>query len=150
MSDFILPPNDILREMYERDEVQMPDGTSRRLHSAVHPEFAMALYNTVRREKPELVVEIGMAFAGSTLSILSALEENRKGRVVSIDPGQTEHFGNGGLHNVERSNLRHRHELMEEPSYLALPRLIDQGARVDMGYIDGMHTFDYTLVDFFS
>jgi hypothetical protein len=39
--------------------------------------------------------------------------------------------------------------VIEEPDFLALPRLLALGCKVDFGYIDGWHTFDYTLLDFY-
>jgi hypothetical protein len=40
-------------------------------------------------------------------------------------------------------------ELVERPSEFALPLLLEQGMRVDFAFIDGWHTFDHTLLDFF-
>jgi hypothetical protein len=37
---------------------------------------------------------------------------------------------------------------LEKTDALALPELLGAGTRVDFGYIDGWHTFDYALVDF--
>ncbi|GAC1653986.1 MAG: hypothetical protein NVS9B1_04350 [Candidatus Dormibacteraceae bacterium] len=39
--------------------------------------------------------------------------------------------------------------LIREPSFLALPRLIADGLRVDLAFIDGRHLFDHLLVDLF-
>lgn len=38
---------------------------------------------------------------------------------------------------------------METFSYLAMPELLAKGERFDMVLVDGMHLFDFTLVDFF-
>jgi len=38
--------------------------------------------------------------------------------------------------------------LIEEPDYLALPKLLSAGSKIDFSYIDGWHTFDYALLDF--
>jgi hypothetical protein len=37
---------------------------------------------------------------------------------------------------------------VEEADYLSLPRMLGRGTQVDFGYVDGWHTFDYTLLDF--
>jgi hypothetical protein len=38
---------------------------------------------------------------------------------------------------------------MEDYDYFALPELLRRKLPVDFAYIDGWHTFDYTLLDFF-
>jgi hypothetical protein len=45
----------------------------------------VALYRIIRKEKPDLVVETGVAQGVSTYFILKALEDNNKGRLISID-----------------------------------------------------------------
>jgi hypothetical protein len=66
---------------------------------------------------------------------------------VSIDPCQTTDWRSAGLHLVERGGLRTT--LIEETSQIALPRMVAEGQRFDFGFIDGWHTFDHTLIDFF-
>ena len=45
--------------------------------------------------------------------------------------------------------LAEGHRLIEDFDYLALPDLLRAGERFDIAYIDGWHTFDYTLLDLF-
>jgi hypothetical protein len=40
-------------------------------------------------------------------------------------------------------------DVIEEPSEIALPRLLGANTRIQVGIIDGFHTFDHALVDFF-
>ena len=110
-------------------------------------ELATALTAMVRREKPTLCIEIGMAFGISTLAILEGLGEG--GRLISIDPFQNSDYAGFGLDLVARSGRAAQHELIEAPDYLALPQLLAQGQRPGFAYIDGMHTFDYVLLDGF-
>jgi hypothetical protein len=42
-----------------------------------------------------------------------------------------------------------QHRLIEEMNFLALPSLIAAGAQYDFVFVDGWHSFDYTLVDLF-
>lgn len=109
--------------------------------------FATALTAMVRREKPVLCIEVGMAYGISTLAILEGLGEG--GHLISIDPFQNSDFGGFGLDLVARTSAAAQHELIEAPDYLALPRLLEEGRRPDFAYIDGMHTFDYVLLDGF-
>ncbi|HET9729781.1 MAG TPA: class I SAM-dependent methyltransferase, partial [Acidimicrobiia bacterium] len=41
------------------------------------------------------------------------------------------------------------HRLIEAFDYVALPDLLRAGTAIEFAYIDGWHTFDYTLLDFF-
>ena len=134
-------PNDVLENLYRDPTVD----------SCIAPEFAAALYRLVRREQPRSVLEIGLAHGASALAILTALEENGVGRLISIDPHQSGDGGwrGAGVANIKAAGLAHRHQLIEEPDFLALPDLVRADTRVQLVYIDGWHTFDYALLDFF-
>lgn len=146
MPDAPRPPADLLAEAYARSAVVDGEGVERAINSQIPPAYARALTETVRREQPNLVVEIGMACGFSSLAILSALPEN--GRLVSVDPYHGDYHRIGET-LVCRSTRAASHQLVEEPDYLALPRMVEQGWQVDMAYIDGMHTFDYVALDAF-
>jgi len=144
-----LPPVDVLHDMYVTRQVKGRDGAARRLHSEIHPRHSWALYQAVLKYAPHTVVEIGMAHGASTLSILAALAELGRGKLISIDPEQSRDFSGAGVENVRRAGFSDMHTLIEAPSFAALPELLKSGAVVDFAYIDGWHTFDYALVDFF-
>jgi predicted O-methyltransferase YrrM len=117
--------------------------------STIAREYAEALHQAVRRHRPQTVVEVGLGNGASAVAIASALAGNGGGRLISIDPYQRAQFGGRGLEAVARWGLGEYHELIEEPSYLALPGLLRRGVKVDFAYIDGWHSFDYVLVDYF-
>ncbi len=50
---------------------------------------------------------------------------------------------------MQRCGFSSQHTLVEEPNYLALPKLLQSGVQLDFAYIDGWHTFEYALLDFF-
>jgi predicted O-methyltransferase YrrM len=101
----------------------------------------------VRRARPALVIEVGMAFGVSSLAILTALRDGGQGKLISIDPVQTSDWKGCGRVAVEQAGFGDRHELVEDYDYNALPRLLASGVRCDFAYIDGWHTFDYALLD---
>lgn len=143
-------PSEVLEDMYRTNSAVAAGGRRISLHSVVVPESANALYRLVRERKPELVLEIGMAHGATALAVVTALSENGSGRLVSIDPFQSTDWRSAGLVAIERAELSGLHELVEEPDYVALPRLLDEwGRSVDVAYIDGLHSFEYVLLDFF-
>jgi len=138
----------ILKEMLEHRSARTQSGELIPVHSNILPAYAEALFETVLQATPKVALEIGMAFGASTLAILSALHDgNQGGRLISIDPVQSSDWNGCGRTAVDRAGLAERHELIETCDYVALPRLLESGLRVDFAYIDGWHTFDYTLLD---
>jgi len=139
----------ILKEMFETETAYNLKGESVRLHGGLSREHAEALYQAVLQTHPTCVIEIGMACGTSALAILAGLQKlGGTGRLISVDPYQSQ-GGGIGLASVARAKLQHLHQLIEKPDYLALPSLLDGSTHVDLAYIDGWHTFDYTLLDFF-
>lgn len=148
--DVLAFSNPVLEEMYKKRQVVSPSGTHIPLDGVVTIPHANALHATVKRANVHDALELGMAYGGSTLAILSALDELGDQRsLISIDPAQSSYWDDIGAYNVERGGFRSLHRIMEEPDYLALPQLLRDGVTFDIAYIDGMHTFDYTLLDFF-
>lgn len=146
----LLDANPVLQGMYRDGRVERPDGTTMELHSRLTPTHAEALYQLVLAERPTHVVEVGMAFGASTLAILTALAElGGDRRLVSLDPMQHSLWEGVGVHSVQRAGFADLHELREAPDYLGLPDLVREGFEAGFAYIDGWHTFDYTLLDAF-
>ena len=94
-------------------------------------------------------LEVGCAYGLSAMFICNSLQ-GKPGpcRHTIIDPYQTSVFNRRGIRNLEEAGLKD-FELLEEPSELALPRLVASGERFDAALIDGYHTFDQTIVDFY-
>ena len=91
-------------------------------------------------------LEIGMAFGVSAFYILS----NENTNLTSIDPYQKTQWNNNGINLLKEFNFDDRHKCIYDKSYQALPDLLKNGEeKYDFIFIDGWHTFDYTLIDFF-
>ena len=118
------------------------------VNSGISLGHATALYEFVRKTKPQSILEVGMANGISTVAMLQAVRENGIGEVISIDPYQSSDWRGKGIELVKECGLSGMHRLIEEPDFLALPKLLCDGKKIDFAYIDGWHTFDYTLVDF--
>lgn len=107
-----LPPCPVLREVFETRTVLLPDGTHKPLVANISAGGSVALYETVLRHRPELVVEIGMAQGVSTLSILSGLMQTG-GRLISIDPYiGWESARLAAIHSVDRAGFAGIHTHM--------------------------------------
>jgi hypothetical protein len=124
--------------------------TEIKIHSAINKEEGRQIQKIMRDYKFEKCLEVGMAFGISAFYILSS---NEKASLISIDPFQSNNkqWNSNGLKLIKQIGFQKRHDLMEEFSYIALPKLlIKYGYNYfDFIFIDGWHTFDYTLIDFF-
>ena len=101
------------------------------------------------RLRPELSVEVGLAYGFSTLYILDSMQRGKYGRHIAIDPGADDYWHGIGLRAVEETGLSDRFQWIKASSHEAIPQLLAHGERVQFVYIDGAHLFDYALVDFF-
>ncbi len=122
---------------------------SMKIHSSIDHLTAITLNNLIKNNNFSNVLEIGMAFGTSSLAIIAALPKS--GSLYSIDPHQTDakHWDSVGLIRLNNSNAIHKHSLIQEKSFIALPELMKKGDLFDLIYIDGWHTFDATLIDLF-
>lgn len=138
----------ILGEMLDSGVTYTQEGREVPMHVYLPLSYAEALYNTVLQYQPSTVIEIGMAFGISSLAILTALKEiERGGKLYSIDPFQSQQWHDCGVAAIQRSKLQNWHELIQDYDYNALPNLLASGLKVNLAYIDGYHTFDHTLLD---
>jgi len=142
--------NPILSEIVETGLTVLPDGRRVKAHSGVGPGSGRVLRHAIEVAKPSVGIEVGLAFGLSTLHILDAMQAHGGGRLIGMDPAQDdETWQNGGLHNVQRAGFVPRYEFHAATSQQLLPQLAATGLRVQFGFLDGWHTFDHTLVDFF-
>jgi predicted O-methyltransferase YrrM len=138
----------VLKQMLDSRTALTPDNQPLALISNIPQSFADALYQTVLKSQPKTALEIGMAFGISSLAILTALRDiDQASKLITIDPHQSTHWCNCGRAAVASAGLSDRHQFIESFDYLALPHLLESSLKIDFAYIDGWHTFDYTLLD---
>lgn len=122
------------------------------ISSNVNKEEGKFLHNIIKKNLFKNVIEVGMAYGISSLYICSSLKETN-GKLISIDPYQSSQWHNYGIKLIEKNELNNYHMLIENTSFVVLPELYNKAVRTnkyyDMVFIDGWHTFDYTLIDFF-
>jgi predicted O-methyltransferase YrrM len=143
--------NPVLEDVYRTGKCADLAGREREVTGAVPREDALSLQEMVRATRARTTCETGVAFGLSTLAICEALKENggEDVRHYGVDPKQTELHGGSALASLKRAGLDSVFELLEGPSHLMLPRLLERGISLDLAFVDGWHTFDYTLLDVF-
>ena len=140
--------NAVLERLLTTEVVTQPDGTPAPLHSAITAEEGRALQRLIRAHRPTTTLEVGLAYGVSALFICDALVEVGGRQHITVDPLQRE-WGNVGLRHLDEAGFGSLVEHHEAPSFRVLPALEAAGRRIDFAFIDGWHTFDYALVDFF-
>lgn len=139
----------ILQSIIETQAVEI-DGERVPVSSNVDFDEGRFLQALIRRYRPIRSLEIGFAYGISSLFICEALKEvNEEFRHTIIDPHQTKNWHGIGLQNLRTAGYLQNCTLVEDYSEFALPKLLKSGARFDFTFIDGWHTFDHTLADFF-
>lgn len=141
--------NPLLREILGTQSVTNADGQALPLHSHV-PEFeGEVLQAWIAEHKPRQLLEVGFAYGISSLFICEAIQPFDHLSHDIIDPYQRTNWQSVGLLNLERAGYAGRFTWYEQPSEICLPNMLAQGKEIDFAFIDGFHTFDHTLIDFF-
>lgn len=119
----------------------------KRINANVGYSEGKFLYNIVSNNKPKKTLEVGFANGISALYILMGYEDTN---LISVDPFQTTQWKSNGVNLMKEFNFSSRHRLIEKKNYVALPEILKHNENTyDFIFIDGWHTFDYTLLDFF-
>ena len=141
--------NTVLEKIFETNTVD--DGDAQLpLQSHMDREEGVLIDRVFRTVKPDISLEVGFAYGISTLFVCDALAANGKAaKHIVIDPFQHSNWGGIGLKNITRAGYKHFIDFREERSEVALPGLAASGTRAQVAIIDGNHTFDHALVDFF-
>lgn len=143
----------VAEEVITTRRAPLSDGRVVDANSFVSRESCQLLYELVERSQARHGVETGMAFGVSTVCLADALRgvAGPEAKLISFDPTQllSDSWNSAGLFQVERAGLSSVVELRDETSQRGLPKLVDSGYRCQIGFIDGWHTFDHTLIDFF-
>ncbi len=142
--------NQLLEHIYKTSQVEDCEGNFiNPFPTATAYEIGEIFYELIQKEKLERTLEVGMAYGLSTLFICQAHYDQGTGSHTAIDPNQKRLWKSIGQLNIKRAGLEDKFRLFEAKSHEILPQLLDNKEQFDFAFIDGMHLFDYALVDFF-
>lgn len=150
--------NEIIERIYNTKRVEDIDGNAiNPFPTSISYEKGITLYNIIKNTGAKNTLEIGMAYGLSTLFILQALRDGDIGNIVNrnigkhmaIDPMEHTIWKSIGTLNVKRAGFEDIFQFHGLHSHIVLPNLLAKQEKFDFIFIDGNHTFDYALVDFF-
>jgi predicted O-methyltransferase YrrM len=146
-------PQTILKRIITDKQTFNRDGDTLQVTGTISLPEAQYIQELIINNEFSTCLETGVAYGASTVAICSALAvletQGRSVKHYGIDPCQIEIYKGAAVAALQECGLEHIFELCDGPSHLMLPRLIERHMTVDFVFIDGMHTFDYTLIDLF-
>ncbi|EPF19856.1 class I SAM-dependent methyltransferase [Microcystis aeruginosa] len=130
--------------------------------------YQLLLYLLVRKYKPDVFVETGVARGVTSAYILCAMRENARGHLYSIDlPAklactESDTSGNKQIYQLADGQIHHDYEVgYLVPEYLKdswtlilgdarqeLPQLLDKLGQVDIFLHDSLHTYDHMMLEY--
>ncbi len=138
----------LLHDISSSGMAESPDGEAVELAAGLDARECGFLHRLIRRNPVHRTLEIGCAHGISTVSICDALHDRSDSFHTAIDLTQSGYWRSIGVANVKRCGFE-RFELIEEDSACCLPRMAAEGRKFDFVLIDGWHSFDHALMDFF-
>ena len=141
--------NPVLAEILQTQMVMTAAGERVPLHSHLPVLEGELLQQWLGQYKPTRLLEIGLAYGVSSLYICDAVARWQVADYQIIDAFQSTEWLGIGVQNLQRAGYGDSFVLHEQLSELCLPQLLAQGLRFDFAFIDGWHTFDHVLLEFF-
>lgn len=141
-----------LDDIYEAGALEDEHGQSRPIEPiGVTRDQGAALRDLVTSERATRTLEtgfgLGLSAAHIGLGLLRAGGDDP--RHIALDPTTHGYLGDAGWTLMRRLGLDRVVDLIREESQVALPRLMSEGVRLDLAFIDGDHRFDPAFVDLY-
>lgn len=139
--------NTFVKGLFQKQIVQDEALNEIPLHSGVSERDGEFLQKIISENKFKNTIEVGCAYGISSLYICAATSQYENYSHTIVDAFQTD-WKNIGILNLKRAGFT-SFELIEKLSEIALPQLLEQNKKYDFAFIDGWHTFDHVMIDFF-
>ena len=139
------------REFHDGIEAKRSTYGGRRYSSwgiGLSPPMGMVLYVICRGQKPDLVVETGVASGISSSYILCALDLNKHGELYSIDLPWSESGGGRQSGCLIPDHLRQQWHLISGSSSDKLAPLLEKLGQIDVFLHDSDHSYENMLWEF--
>jgi len=140
----------VLCEIFKTKTVVDANGNKYPLSANISLQEGQFLYDLiVNNHSISRSLEIGCAYGISSLFICNALEDQPNKEHIIIDPFQEKNYKNIGITNLDKASVDF-YTLIEEKSEIAMPKLLQSNpGSIDLIFIDGFHSFDQVLLDFY-
>ena len=145
---FMLPPK--LKEAFEKNKIPNSAGKLIDFHSGINELEAYMLIKAINDSKPAVTLEIGLAMGASAICFAYAASKIHPNSMhYAIDPNQFTDYEGAGMQLIKDAGLSANFKLIEGKTHEVFHYFLDNKIKLDMAFIDGWHTFDYTFIDFF-
>jgi predicted O-methyltransferase YrrM len=139
-----------LSEAYKTRKIATIDKELVEFHSGINEGEAEMLSKIIRDIKASTTLEIGLAMGASAITFCNAASANDSRSIhYAIDPNQYSDYNGIGVNLINEAGYNRNFKLIEGKTHEVFHFFLANNIKLDMAFIDGWHTFDYTFIDFF-
>ncbi len=140
----------ILRKVLKSQEITDLNGKVHKFRGGISEEEALVLARVVQDTDAKISIETGLAYGASAITMCAEANKRHSDNIhYAVDPNQLDEYGGAAIALIKEAGLQDHLVHLNGASHEKLPELIEQKVQIDCAFVDGWHTFDYTMIDFF-